>query len=184
MNSNLQSDVAALFPPHSNKPSGYRHLGQRRFRGQKRYYETIQSKAQDFVPDLSPEHWYDFWHYHADWPGYGNLGWKHRKAHIAAHCLVFATFIRLLADYSQPYQLWLYFDVEDSGQDAVYFHTPNPNGDGDHFPAVLSRVQWGVPALEQYLSSVLGMPLRAGIEKWPSGSMFYVYSPSHGEALE
>ena len=143
-------------------PSEYRHQGRRRFRGQRRYYQKIQSKAQDFLPDLSPDHWYDFWHYHADWPGFGNLGWKHRKAHIAAHCMVFAAFIRLLANHSDPYQLWLYFDVEDSGQGAVYFHTPNPNGNGDHFPATLSDVQWGVPALEQYLSDVLGC--RCGLE--------------------
>ena len=67
---------------------------------------------------------------------------------------------------------------------AVYFHTPNPNGNGDHFPATLSHVQWGVSTLEQYLSELLGMPLRAGVEKWVSGSMFYVYSPAHGETLE
>lgn len=181
--SKLQSDVAALLPSRPNKPSEYRHQGRRRFRGRKRYYQSIQTKPQDFLPDLSPEHWYDFWHYHADWPGYGNLGWKHRKAHIRAHCLVFANFVRLLADYSQPYQLWLYLDVEDSGQDAAYFHTPNPNGDGDHFPATLPNVQRGIPALEQYLSEILMVPIRAGIEKWPSGSMFYVYFPVHGETM-
>lgn len=181
----VESEVAALLQSHPHLPSGYRHQGKRRFRGQKRYYLRIQRKAQEFVPDLAPEHWYDYWHYHADWPGYGNLSWKHRKAHLAAYYQVFKTFARLTANYSLPFQLWLYLDAEDSGQDGVYFHTPNPNGDGNHFPDKLPEVQWGLPALEKYLGDVLAMPVRAGVEKYRSGQRVYmIYSPAYGEPLE
>ena len=187
MNHELELDnaVAALLPPHPYKSSGLRHQGRRRFRGQKRYYQQIQRKAQDFRPDLSAGHWYDFWHYHADWPGYGNQGWKHRRSHIQALCTVFRTFAQDTSEYDQPYQLWLYLDREDAGQDGVYFHTPNPNGGGTHFPAKPAGVQWGLPALEQFLSGQCGFALRAGVEARTGGHyMYYVYSPAHGQPLE
>ncbi len=180
-----ENAAANLLPSHPSKPRGGNRPGRRKIRGQKQYYRRIMQKAQKFVPDLAPEHWYDYWHYHADWPGYGNLSWKHRKAHLAAYGEVFQTFVRLTAGYSLPFQLWLFLDVEDSGQDAVYFHTPNPNGDGNHFPWKPAEVQWGLPALEQYLTDVLRMPVRAGAVKYGSGQSTYViYSPVHGEPLE
>jgi len=181
----VENAAANLLPSHPSKPRGGNRPGRRKIRGQKQYYRRIMQKAQGFVPDLAPDHWYDYWHYHADWPGYGNLSWKHRKAHLAAYCEVFKTFIRLTAEYPLPFQLWLYLDVEDSGQDAVYFHTPNPNGDGNHFPDKLPEVQWGLPMLEKYLSELLGMPLRAGRGEYPGGqSSYMIYSPAHGEPLE
>ena len=182
---NVENAAANLLPSHPSKPRGGNRPGRRKIRGQKQYYRRIMQKAQEFAPDLAPAHWYDYWHYHADWPGYGNLSWKHRKAHLAAYCEVFRTFVRLTASYSLPFQLWLYLDVEDSGQDAVYFHTPNPNGDGNHFPWKPTIAQWGVPALEQYLADILMMPVRAGVQKYADGSCsYYIYSPKHGEPLE
>ena len=181
----LESAVAALLLPYPQKPDEYHERDrQKHFRGQKRYYQQVYRKAQAFVPDLTPDHWYDFWHYHADWPGRGNLCWKHRRAHIAAHCQVFKTFVRLTADYSLPYQLWIELPIGDARQDAVYFHTPNPNGDGNHFPTTLVHVEWGLPALEQYFSKVLEMSLRAGIGRSPRGDTFFIYSPLHGTSLE
>jgi hypothetical protein len=181
----VETAAANLLPSHPNKRRGGNSPGRRKIRGQKQYYRRIMQKTQEFVPDLAPDHWYDYWHYHADWPGYGNLSWKHRKAHLAAYYQVFKTFVRLTANYSLPFQLWLWLSVEDSGQDAVYFHTPNPNGDGNHFPLKLPEVQWGLPALEEYLGDVLAMPVRVGVQKYPDGSYsFYIYSPEHGEPLE
>lgn len=181
----VENAAANLLPSHPSKPRGGNRPGRRKIRGQKRYYRRIMQKAQEFVPGLAPDHRYDYWHYHADWPGYGNLSWKHRKTHLAAYCEVFKTFVRLTVDYALPFQLWLYLDVEDSGQDAVYFHTPNPNRDGNHFPDKISEVQWGLPILEKYLSELLGMPLRAGKSKYSGRqSSHIICSPAHGEPLE
>ena len=184
INLEVANAAANFLPSYPSKLRDGNPPGRRKIRGQKQYYRRMMKKARDFVPDLAPEHWYDFWHYHADWPGYGNLSWKHRQAHIAAHCLVFKAFVRLTASYSLPYQLWIMLPVGDSGQDAVYFHTPNPNGDGNHFPATLPNVEWGLPALEDYFGKILEMPVRAGVGKYPGGNTLYIYSPLRGKSLE
>lgn len=182
-----ENAVANLLPSHPYKPRGGNQRGRRKIRGQRGYYRRIMQKAQGFVPDLAPEHWYDYWHYHADWPGYGNLSWKHRKAHLAAHCEVFKAFVRLTTDYPLPHQLWLHLDTGDSGQDSVYFHTPNPNGDGNHFPWKPTEIRWGLPMLEEYLGELLMMPVRAGAQTYHSGGRshhnYSIYSPAHGEPL-
>ena len=155
----------------------------KRFRGKRRYYRRVLQKAQTFSLSLGGGGWFDAWHYHADWPGYGNLGWRHRKLHIEALCLVFRNISLQVADSSSPYQLWLYLDLQDAGQDAVYFHTPNPNQ--ANFPMVLPNVTWGFSELEQLLAQWLApLPLRAGIGVWEGNQQFYVYSMAHGHPPE
>ena len=155
----------------------------KRFRGQKRYYRRVLQKARMFSLPLEDDHWFDFWHYHADWPGYGNLGWQHRKLHIEALCLVFQNITQQVREYSKPYQTWIYLDLQDAGQDAVYFHTPNPNQ--DNFPVQLPNVNWDFSDLEEFLAQWLSsLPLRAGVGTWRNNQHFYVYSMAHGHALE
>src|SRR3546814_19062269 len=41
-----------------------------------------------------------------------------------------------------PYQSWIYIQDDDSSQDAVYFHTKNPNA--DNFPVDFSFVDFDI----------------------------------------
>ena len=53
-----------------------------RFRGQRRYFRGVHRRAAAFHPDPHPGAWWNFWHYHADWPGWGNRGWRYRREHL------------------------------------------------------------------------------------------------------
>lgn len=174
-----ESLVARLLPP------GPRYVARRRIRGQKRHYRNVQRNAQAFSRVLEPDRRSDWWHYHADFPGYGNLGWKHRRPHIVALCMVFMALVRDMANYGEPFQLWLELDAAHAGQDAMYLHAPNPNGDGSDFPFKPDDTTWGLPALEQFLGRFLSFSLRAGTITSADGTPFYfVYSPAYGESLE
>jgi len=78
--------VACLFPG--------RPQAARRFRGLGRYYRRVRREVAAFVPDLSAGDWYDLWHYHADWAGYGDAGWRPRRSYLDALITVFAAFAR------------------------------------------------------------------------------------------
>jgi hypothetical protein len=169
--------IADHFPTHPERAP------QKRFRGQKRYYRRVFHEAQQFSLSLEEEDWYDLWHYHADWPGYGNLSWRQRRSHIEALCCVFLNIAQQAQTCSKPYQLWMYFDLQEAGQDAVYFHTPNPNS--SNFPVRLTGVTWGFSAIESFLSDMLSsLPLRAAVGTGKNAGHFSVYSPARGHSLE
>ena len=61
----------------------------KKFRGQRRYYRSL---ASNFVHEnLDFDSWFDLWHTHIDWKGYGNLSWKHRKSHLESLFLLLKT---------------------------------------------------------------------------------------------
>jgi hypothetical protein len=110
----------------------------RKIRGRRRYYRVLHRDAARFA--VQPSGWYDYMHWHADWPGLGNLRWKERREHLRA---LFTMFRRLLAEtegWTTPHQVWLHIDAYDSSQDAVYLHTANPNA--DNFPSRFAGVMW------------------------------------------
>jgi hypothetical protein len=79
-----------------------------------------------------PKSWFDLWHTHVDWDGEGNKDWGKRKEFLDKLIKLFGQFKSELKKYPHDFQLWVTIDDKDSGQDAVYIHTKNPNG--DNFP--------------------------------------------------
>jgi hypothetical protein len=122
------------------------HRPRGKVRGRRGYYRALARDAEHFsIQPASP--WYDYMHWHADWPGLGNLRWRERRAHLAA---LFAMFRRLLAQtaaWDRPHQAWLQVDAVDSSQDAVYLHTPNPNA--ANFPNAFAGVVWDAEVPER-----------------------------------
>jgi hypothetical protein len=168
---------------HSFFPLNPKKAPTKKFRGRKRYFKSVIQKATIYSPSLGPDDWYDMWHYHADWEGYGNSGWKYRAKHIEALSTVFRKLTAELDHLHKPHQLFICLNREDSGQDAVYFHTPNPNC--DNFPCHFPDAHWGIPTMESYFSSMLSLRnIRAGRKQWLGAQIFLVYSPGIGEALE
>ena len=126
-------------------PDGERFYPRRKFRGRRRYYRTLHRKADAF--SVSPSGWYDGMHWHVDRSGRGNRRWRERREHLVA---LFTTFRRLLAeteDWSTLHQAWLWIDAFDSAHDAVYLHTPNPNGDS--FPVAFEGTEWDAEVPER-----------------------------------
>lgn len=113
----------------------------RKVRGRRRYYRILQRKAATFT--IRPEGWYDFMHWHADWPGLGNSSWQERSEHLRALFTMFERLVADVASWPTPHQVWLQIDAADSSQDAVYLHTPNPNGSA--FPNEFPGVTWDAP---------------------------------------
>ena len=142
----------------------------KKLRGKKRYYRNLAKKAACFKLDLAPDDWYDFWHCHFDWFGQGNKRGRARIAHLKATFTAFENLLEQLKEYHKPYQVWLSFAAHDSSQDALYFHTPNPNQ--DNFPYLFKNYEWGIkaPAL---LSSFIKNEYEIGVthyagDKWYS----------------
>ena len=58
----------------------------KKHRGLKRYYRNLAT-ANDFdkakrLDFNNPDTWFDRWHTHFDWYGYGNGSFKRRKPHL------------------------------------------------------------------------------------------------------
>lgn len=165
---------------HKLLPPNPKEAPRKKLRGLRGYFRGVFNKAASFNLDVSDGAWYDFWHYHPDWEGYGNLNWPMRARHIDAPALLFTRFASQLSQYPKPYQLWIYLDVNDAAQDAVFVHTPNPNR--DDFPMVADSAEWGLSEVSAYFERLLpGCRLRAG--RWGNSGLC-VYSPDVGISLE
>lgn len=133
----------------------------KKLRGKKRYYRNLARDAANFRLDLGGEDdWYDFWHYHFDWFGLGRSSGRAHNEHTKAAFTAFSNALEQLKEYKGPYQVWLSFSESDSSQDALYFHTPNPNQ--DNFPYQFEEYKWGAIAPE-WLSRFMKKEYEIGI---------------------
>lgn len=144
----------------------------KKFRGKKRYFKNIRSFADHFQLNVEEDAWYDFWHMHLDIWGLGNHSPKIRREHVRAHLRLYHNVLDSLRHYPKPYQTWICLCEEDTGQDAVYVHTPNPNG--TRFPLPFDFVQWGC-SLPPLLRDLIDTDsYRAGFFDSETGRIFYV----------
>ena len=170
----------------------HRHNAPRRkFRGKRRYFARVRREAETFRMCPEPQDWWDTWHYHADWRGWGNLGSRYRQPHLLALSTVFRKICDARERFSTPFQTWIFIDGEDAGQDATYLHTPNANG--TEFPIVLADAEWGGSALQPLMESWLpglelevGWTRRAGVDdegRRASNTAHWVYARGVGVPL-
>lgn len=106
----------------------------KKFRGKRRYFRNLKKEAhvKNYDLDFSTDSWFDFWHTHIDFCGYGNDSIKIRKQHIQALFNLFHEANKELENWEKPYQLWIELSPEDSSMDALFIHSPNPNE--ENFP--------------------------------------------------
>lgn len=120
-------------------------------RGFPRRLRAIQKSAEEFEPDPHPDG-YDFDHIHLDRDGMGGFGARARRITLEAHARVFRKLAAVAPQWGLPYQLFFSLPLRDAIQDAVYFHTPNPDSG---FPAVYDGFVWGNEDLRSYLAPFL-----------------------------
>lgn len=101
-------------------------------RGLKRYYRNL-SIQNDFdkmtwLNFNKPDHWFDRWHLHFDWEGYGNKSFKRRKPHLDKLFRHFEILVNKTKLLQIDFQLFAMIWDFDSYNDALYLHSPNPNG--------------------------------------------------------
>jgi hypothetical protein len=161
----------------------------RRIRGKGRHFRSVLREAEAFAIEPAATNWWDLWHYHPDWSGFGNLSWRFRREYLRAIGLVFGKILDARDRFQTPFQAFISLNGVDAGQDAVYLHTPNPNGTA--FPYV-PTVEWGIPLPHPELVSLLpAIPFRCGAGAWTNPEppsrlerYFVLYSPALGESLE
>jgi len=132
------------------------------------YYRKLRRKAEGFRVNLAAKTWCDLWHEHFDWDGKGNDGWLARRKHLRALLAALRRARAELRSSSQPHQLFALVHPRSSGDDAVFVHTPNPNG--TPFPHEFAGYR-AVPALPPLLAGrvdrslyrVLSAPNEEGI---------------------
>lgn len=87
-------------------------------------------------PDMAS--WFDFWHEHPDFKVKANRA----KTMVATlTCSLLKKAESLASKRTQPIQIWATL-CENTGDNAIYIHSPNPNG--TPFPYAFDGVEWGV----------------------------------------
>ena len=101
-------------------------------RGLRRYYKNLaiqndfeQSEFLDFRNE--PNAWFDKWHWHFDWQGFGNNSFKRRKPHLDKLFRHFEILVEKSKHLKIEFQLFALIWDRHSLYDAVFLHTTNPN---------------------------------------------------------
>lgn len=136
-----------------------------KLRGGRRYYTRLKNSAATFSVDLRPSQWYDLWHKHFDRHGYTRRSHRARHQHLRALFTAFRRTLQQAFDSARPVQVFVSIAPEsEAEQDALYVHTPNPNG--TPFPHPFEGVHWNAsppPFLRTFIEG----------EPWEIGSVQY-----------
>jgi hypothetical protein len=115
------------------------------------------TEFSDSMPNLdhvlADGDWYDQWRSHIDYRGEGNHGPEARQAWLRDLLRFYDQLCGITAQWKTPSQVWAVVDENDSSQDAVYVHTPNPNR--TNYPHTFPGVTWGVRP-PPWLQSAIG----------------------------
>lgn len=126
-----------------------------------RYWAAEETKANATLDRVRESEWFDYWHTHLDWKGRGNR-------HVSDRTTVAAGLLRLLkravSSEREDVQCWVML-AQDTGQSALYLHSPNPQG--TPWPHPFDGVTWDIE-LPGWLAPLLSSDgLQAG--RWGSG---------------
>lgn len=126
-----------------------------------RYWAAEETKANATLDRVQESEWFDYWHTHLDWKGRGNR-------HVSDRTTVAAGLLRLLkravSSEREDVQCWVML-AQDTGQSALYLHSPNPQG--TPWPHPFDGVTWDIE-LPGWLEPLLSSDgLQAG--RWGSG---------------
>ena len=132
--------------------------GFKKHRGLKRYYRNLAT-ANDFnkakrLDFDNPDMWFDKWHTHFDWYGYGNNSFKRRKPHLDKLLRHFDILVERTKNLKSDFQLYTVLLDFDSSSDALYLHTPNPNN--SQFPFKVSDLSLTTTLKNQQLNDYIG----------------------------
>lgn len=105
--------------------------GIKKKRGLQRYYKRLETENDlnkvTWLDFENPATWFDNWHLHFDWKGYGNDSFKRRKPHLNKLFRHFDILIERTKKLKTDFQLYSVLFDFDSSSDALYLHTANPN---------------------------------------------------------
>ena len=102
----------------------------KKLRGKKRFFNLCRKKI--YALNLNFSSWFDYWHTHIDWEGYGNHKGKYFNEFVSILLGAISLYQEKLSKNHKEFQCFGILDLLDSGSTAIYIHTPNPNS--DNFP--------------------------------------------------
>jgi hypothetical protein len=85
-----------------------------------------------------------------------------------------------LKQYSKDYQLWILIDEQDSGEDAVYIHSENPNE--NNFPLLVENVRPDIEN-EKLKAFIDSLNLTVVQVNTLEGKLFYLFDEKAGIPL-
>ncbi|MCM3363705.1 hypothetical protein ACTNDN_06400 [Niallia sp. HCP3S3_B10] len=155
----------------------------KKFRGKKRYFRNLwrDLNAEQYDLDFSQDAWFDAWHTHLDFYGYGNHSGKIRREHIKAHIFLYNSLLEKLSTFDKPYQSWIGLVEEEAGLDAVYIHSPNPND--DNFPIKIENLNWECTIPHDFKDLINRKDFNVGHYKWESDNYYIIQSKDMGIKL-
>lgn len=128
----------------------------KKFRGKRRYFRRLSHESRFATHELSlaPDSWFNHWHTHLDFYGYGNKNIRVRRQHLQASLALMLDAEQHLRQANIPHQVWMTVSLDDAAFDSVAIHTQNPEGSA--FPYMITD-----PVLDQslpaWLSDILPM---------------------------
>ena len=164
----------------------------KKFRERRRYYAKLAKATNGFSIKLTDGHWYDLGHQHFDWRGNGNRSRQDRIKHLLAYATAFKrAAVQMRADKERSFQMFVSIVSDDSGGDALYFHTPNPqNTMLGHapFPTTEFAGRWeDDPDIKQFFDPMFaGIKMRYCLNRSDTlmSRSITIYSPECGVPLE
>lgn len=143
-------------------------------KGRKALQRELDATVDEIVEGLSfdPEDWFEFWHAHLDWDGEGNSSPEARQPYLKALIILLQRLQQRLLSFPKPCQTWLYILEEDSGQDAVYLHSPNANR--DNFPFEFDGVDFAAAAPDWVMALLPDNQYRLGRAVYEGSVIYYV----------
>lgn len=129
----------------------------KKFRGKRRYFRNLRKEelVENHQLDFGAASWFDYWHTHLDFYGYGNSSLKMRKQHVKSFVNLLNNLEVALEMRGKPYQLWLLFSTVDAGEDAVFIHSENPNE--NNFPYVNTMPTKKMEQLPNFLEGLINL---------------------------
>ncbi|MBI4855121.1 MAG: hypothetical protein HY818_00020 [Acetobacterium woodii] len=135
-----------------------------------------------YFDNLDFKSWFDMWHTHPDWRGYGNISWKHRHQHLKALVRRFNYLKGKISEKADEFQVFMMVDINDSGQDAVFIHTANPNE--ENFPVRFEEHKSQLKMSNQLKEFIESLNLEFFNYRWTRDnkpvSMVFLYDPAIG----
>jgi hypothetical protein len=131
--------------------------------------------------ELNEETWFDCLHFHSDWESEGNSDWVKREIYLNDLFSFYLIIKERLLNLPKDFQLFIIIDENDSGQDAVYVHTKNPNS--DNFPIKVSPSSNTELFDLQLKDFIDGLEMELLIEDINEGRQFYLFDPKIGIPL-
>ncbi|MPM13549.1 hypothetical protein SDC9_59906 [bioreactor metagenome] len=147
----------------------------------KKHYRGVEYQVKNFEVDLSEDSWCRMWHEHLDWYGVTLVSYKHRKIHIMYYLKIIEKIELETKGSKRDFQTWIYLDKNDGTNDAIYFHTDNPEG---NFPFVLDNVQWNIEVPTMLMELLDLSKFNVGIIRDEKGNVLSYIIQKKGLGLE